>query len=149
MADDRHGTAQSLILLAVHDSPASMRAAHVALALARDAGAALVAVTVVPDGPVADALARTSPEPGAEGRRRAAADAVLRHVLAEAGREGVPAEGRVLAGPAGAAILRAAEQSSAGLIVVGRTESPDPLGHIGDVALHILELAEVPVVAVP
>ena len=149
MVDDRQGTGPALILLAVHDSPASMRAAHVALSLARGCAASVLAVTVVADGSVADALARTSREPGAKERRRAAADAVLRHVLADAARAGVPAEGRVLAGHAGAAILRAAEESAAGLIVVGRTEAPDPLGHIGDVALQVLELADVPVLAVP
>ncbi len=137
------------VLLGVHDSPASMRAARFVIELARGSGAAVLAVTVVPDGPVSEALARTSREPAGDQRRHAAAAAVLRHVISMAEAAGVTVEGRELAGAAGPAILAAAEQSGADLIVVGRTEAPDPHGHIGDVALHVLELADVPVVAVP
>ncbi|MGZ4599516.1 MAG: universal stress protein [Oryzihumus sp.] len=138
------------VLLAVHDSVASLRAARLAVAVSAAAACPLLAVTVLQDGEVALALDRASRTPAGQERRVSAAAAVLRHVLALAQGAGVAAEARQVLGSPGQEVLRAAQEWRADLIVIGRSEAPEGRhGQVGDVALHVLELAEVPVLLVP
>jgi nucleotide-binding universal stress UspA family protein len=144
------GTSPTRILLAVRDSASSLRAARLAIGVAVAAGCPLLAVTVVRDGAVELALARATRDPTGALRHREAAAPILRHVLTLARAAGVEAEGRELRAEPGPGILRAARDWAADLVVVGRGEGRDPRhGYLGDVALHVLELADVPVLLVP
>lgn len=146
----RLGVRPTRVLAAVHDSVASLRAARLAVGVAAAADCPLLAVTVVQDGEFAHALRRASKEPSGEERRAGAAAAVLRHVLAMASDAGVAAEGCRVRGAPGPELLKAARDWKADLIVIGRCEAPEARhGLVGDVALHVLELADVPVLLVP
>jgi nucleotide-binding universal stress UspA family protein len=149
------------ILLAVDDSPSALAAARLAVTLAAACGAALRAVTVVPDGTLDERLSagRDGPLDGQAGRdgpaamtaRRArAARFLLRYVSARADREGVPCDGVQVEGEIAARVLEQARDWPADLIVVGRS---DPRGtgqpYIGGHARHVLEFAEQPVLVVP
>ena len=144
------GTRPTRILLAVRDSASSLRAARLAIGVAVAAGCPLRTVTVVRDGELELALARATRDPTGAQRHREAAIPILRHVLSLARAAGVEAEGRELRGEPGPGILQAARDWGADLVVVGRGEVRDPRhGYLGDVALHVLELADVPVLLVP
>jgi nucleotide-binding universal stress UspA family protein len=147
---EQPGVRPTRVLVAVHDSVASLRAARLAVGVAATAGCPLQAVTVVQDGAIAHALRQASTVPRGEERRAGAAAAVLRHVLAMARTAGVAAEGRQLTGLPGPELLKAARDWGADLIVVGRCEAPNGThGQVGDVARHVMELADVPVLLVP
>ena len=144
------GTSPTRILLAVRDSASSLRAARLAIGVAVAAGCPVLAVTAVRDGALELALAPRDRDPTGAQRHREAAAPILRHVLTLARAAGVEAEGRELRAEPGPGILQAARDWGADLVVVGRGEVPDPRhGYLGDVALHVLELADVPVLLVP
>lgn len=138
------------VLVAVHDAPASLRAARLAIAVAATVRCPLLVVTVVPDGPLHRALATLSLEPDSEARQHTAAQSVLRHVADLAAKAGVAAEVRELCTHPGEGVLAAALDWGADLLVVGRNETTGHTpGRVGDVALHVLELSMVPVLVVP
>jgi nucleotide-binding universal stress UspA family protein len=144
------GTSPTRILLAVRDSTSSLRAARLAIGVALAAGCPLLAVTAVRDGALELALARATRDPDLARRHREAGAPILRHVLTLARAAGVEAEGRELRAEPGPGILQTAREWGADLVVVGRGEAPAPRhGYLGDVALHVLELADVPVLLVP
>jgi nucleotide-binding universal stress UspA family protein len=151
MSPTRRVRAQpSRVLVAVHDSPASLRAARLAVAVAATARCPLLVVTVVPDGHVHRALEGLSIEPDSEVRQHTAAQSVLRHVDHLARAAGVDVELRELATHPGEGVLAAALDWGADLLVVGRNESTEHTpGRVGDVALYVLELSAVPVLVVP
>ncbi len=138
------------IVVAVTDSPQSLRAARAAIALAASTSARLLVATVIQDGMVARALARASTEGQGEERLRTSADALLRHVERMAASDGVRADTLELAGEPAAQIAAEARRWSADLIVVGRRDQVGPsLPALGRVAQQLIELTEVPVLVVP
>jgi nucleotide-binding universal stress UspA family protein len=144
----------SRILLAVDDSPAALAAAKVALALARDCGASVRAVTVVADHAIAEwlraGLGETDPTDGLARRRDEAATAVLRYVEALARRASVPLETVRLDGEPAAQVLDQSRTWPADLIVLGRSDRPGPgEPYVGAETRRVLEFADRPVLVVP
>jgi nucleotide-binding universal stress UspA family protein len=138
------------ILVAVDDSLAALAAVRVAIGLATTTGARLRFVSVISDGVLARALTTARAGAPAEERLVSAAEAVLRHVSAEAGRAGVPAETACLQGQPAAVLLDQGKEWGADLIVIGRSDVRAPgRAYVGNVTRHVLELAERPVLVVP
>jgi nucleotide-binding universal stress UspA family protein len=136
--------------VAVDDSPAALRATRLAIAVAATAQCPVLVVTVVRDGALTRALGQATSEPLSDQRRRAAASSMVRHALHLAETAGVVAEGREEAGEPGRCLLTAAREWGADLVVIGRNEtSTGTFGRVGGVALHVLELSDVPVLVVP
>jgi nucleotide-binding universal stress UspA family protein len=132
------------ILLAVEDSPGSLRAARLGIELARASGARVRAVIVVVDHELAGRL-------GDGGRRlRDTADSVLAYVAGLAADATVPIETVELAGEPAQRVLEQARDWPADLIVIGRCREPG-VGrpYVGSQARAILEFAEAPVLVVP
>ena len=133
------------ILLAVDDSRDSLEATRLALERARGLGARLRAVHVSADHGLDSAIeAATGTRLGA---RRDQADALLlARVAALAADDGVDVETVLLAGRVEAALLRAARDWGADLVVIGksgRAAVGDP--YVGSLTRHVLEFAEQPV----
>jgi nucleotide-binding universal stress UspA family protein len=146
----RDGGQPTRVLVAADDSPAALRATRLAVAVAATAGCPLLVVTVVRDGTVTRALGQATSEPLSEQRRRAAASSMVRHALHLAQAAGVVVEGREESGEPGRCLLAVAREWGADLVVIGRSEaSSGTFGRVGDVALHVLELSDVPVLVVP
>lgn len=138
------------VLVAVEDTPAAMRAARMAVDLARRTGASMRVVTVLRDGVLTAALTRSSTAPQVEERQQAALASVLGHVRGMAAAEGVPAQTCERLGEPGPEILAEARSWDADLIVVGRAARRGPAEAYADaVSAHVLELADVPVLVVP
>lgn len=137
------------LLLAVDDSPDSLTAARLAVALARDLGARLRVVHVLVDHELSVALTE------ATGLRHEAAaelvpSSVLGRVAALAGQAGVAVETAMLDGPVGEAVLADARTWAADLVVLGRSRRPasgEP--YVGAQTRHVLEFADLPVLVVP
>jgi nucleotide-binding universal stress UspA family protein len=138
------------LLVAVDDSPAGIRAARVGSELAARLGAELRLMTVFQDGVVAAALARVSAEPAVSERRLGSVASVLAHAVRLAAQAGVTAQTCQREGEPGPEVLAEARSWSADLLVLGRAAQRRPgESYVGDVAAHVLELAEVPVLLVP
>lgn len=137
------------VLLAVHDSAASLAAARTAVELAEGWHARLRVVNVVTDGHITEALHRTGSGDLPVRRARAGAS-VLEHVAQLAQARGVPAESAQLEGEVAREVLDDARRWHADLLVVGMT-SHDGLGtpSLGPCTTQLLEFAEVPVLVVP
>ena len=140
----------SRILLAVDDSPAALTAASVAVDLAKQMAASLLAVNVVHDHVLSAVLAERAQDPGIETRRESAATAVLKHVAHVAEQHGVTLEARRLEGEAARNILMVAREWHADLVVIGQSGQRGPgEPYVGSETAHVLEFAEQPVMVVP
>jgi nucleotide-binding universal stress UspA family protein len=140
----------SRVLLAVDDSADSLAAARLAVELAHLAGISLRAVHVEADHGLDDALRSASSRPAIRARRGRAEAAVLTRVREMARDSGVDIETELLTGDVGRAVLDAARDWSADLVVVGksaRSASGEP--YVGTMTRHILEFCEQPVLVVP
>jgi len=138
------------IMLAVDDSPDSVAAARVAAELAAALGAALRVVHVSTDHALDAAVLAAGGQPAVAARRADADAAILARTSALAAAAGVEAQTELLTGDIGPAVLDAARQWPADLIVLGksaRSSSGEP--YIGIRTRHILEFAEQPVLIVP
>lgn len=139
------------ILVAVDDSPAGLRAAHVAAELAHCLpGAELHFVHVLGDGEV-ERRARPLHVDGTLARRRAEASAsLLVHVAALAHRVGVAADTLAAEGVPAGVLLGESAAWRADLVVLGRNGGRGTrTSYVGSVARHLLELSDVPVLLVP
>lgn len=129
-------------------SPASAPAFARALALARDTGAVLLLVHVIP--PRGPHLGKGYMDLKTyEEITRREAGLAMRSLQARAGRAGVRARAVVLEGHPFAEILRAAARERAGLIVVGtHGRSGFSRVFLGSVAERVIRLAPCPVLTV-
>ena len=141
----------SRVLVAVEDSATGLQTASVAVALAADLGASLLAVHVLGDGDVVAALGvGRRDRTGVVAERAAAAAGLLRHVARLAGSAEVPVETRQVEGHPAACILGAARSWGAEIVVIGRSErSRGGPSYVGAQTRHVLEFADVPVLVVP
>jgi nucleotide-binding universal stress UspA family protein len=138
------------ILVAVDDSLAALAAVRVAVGLAAATGARVRFVSVISDGVLARALTTPGSGVSVEERLVSAAESVLRHASAEAGRADVPAETACLQGQPASVLLDEGKAWAADLIVIGRSDVRAPgRAYVGTVTRHVLELAERPVLVVP
>jgi nucleotide-binding universal stress UspA family protein len=121
------------ILVAVHDSPPSLAAAGVAIALAGRLHAALRIV----------AVGETDDHRGSR--------SMATHVSALARHAGIEATTHEVVGaPPFEMLLREAQAWGADLIVMGRSDAPRPgAPRVGGTTEHLLEFATVPVLVVP
>ena len=138
------------VLLAVDDSPDSLAAARVAIALTRAMNAHLRVIHVSADHLLDAALEAASSRAEVSMRRAQSASAILNRVAALAEAAGVSAETALLAGDAGPSILDAARQWSADLVIVGRSaRTTAGAPYVGAQTRHVLEFADQPVLVVP
>jgi nucleotide-binding universal stress UspA family protein len=138
------------ILLAVDDTPDSLAAARLAIQVAGALHVPLRAVHVRADDSVDTALALASSSPSLADRRRRSDQAVLDRVAAMAEDAGVEIDSRLLTGPVGPAVLDAARDCHAVLVVLGksaRAASGEP--YVGSQTRHVLEFSDQPVLVVP
>jgi nucleotide-binding universal stress UspA family protein len=137
------------ILVAVDDSRDSLAATRLAVELARGLGARLRAVHVSADHRLEAAIEAATGTP--VGPRRDEAEArLLARVTALAEGAGVTVETVLLTGRVEAALLRAARDWGADLVVIGKSSRSavgDP--YVGSLTRHVLEFAEQPVLVVP
>jgi nucleotide-binding universal stress UspA family protein len=136
------------ILLAVDDSPDSLAATRLAVALAGRLHARLRAVHALADHEVDVALESATGRPVGSRRGRAVAS-LLARVSSLAETEGVTVDTRLLRGAAGAVILDAARDWGADLVVIGksaRLATGEP--YVGALTRHVLEFADEPVLVV-
>jgi nucleotide-binding universal stress UspA family protein len=127
------------VVVAVTDSPASLRAAVLAIELAEGWHADVRAIHVAVDHTVAALVGgrEAGPAPG---------EAMLRHVATIAAERGIPVETTVVAGEPFRKILEEARTWQADLIVVGGSEAgARARPHVGQVTERVLEFAECPV----
>jgi nucleotide-binding universal stress UspA family protein len=131
------------VLFPTDFSAAADQALHVALTLARDHGAKVVLLSVPPPIPPVEGYV---PDQDVEQLSREAAERL--QVLAD-GISSVPVETRVMVGAPGAAIVAAAKEYQADLIVMG-THGRTGLTRLllGSVAEHVLRHAACPVLTV-
>ena len=136
-----------LILVAVSDSPAAFLAAEAAIAHARAIGAAVRAMTVIPEG---DPTVRPAEVQADAAELARSADAALAHVVLLAEAAGVEVSSVRRTGRIAAEILAEARAAQARLIVMARVDRP---GHaipsVGSHTLRVLEFSTVPVLVVP
>jgi len=109
------------MLLAVDDSPDSLRAARAAIELAKTLHARLRIVHVRADHLVDAAVEAASGRPEVGARRAQSGAAILTRVALMAGAAGVVTETDLLVGDAGPMIVNAARVWQADLIVAGRS----------------------------
>lgn len=137
------------VLLAVDDSPDALAAARLAVEMASTSHAELRAVHVMADHVLDFALERASGQP-ASLRRDQSATAVLARVTALANAANVDVQTELLAGDVGGAILDAAQQWHADLVVIGRgARTARGAPYVGAQTRHVLEFADQPVLVVP
>jgi nucleotide-binding universal stress UspA family protein len=144
-------TRMERVLVAVDDSPESLGAARLAVALAAGWGARVRAVTVVRDF---RAQVPGMAEPAAEDlahRAMASAVALLARVEAMAGEAGVPVVTEALTGEPAGTILSVGRAWGADLVVIGRSRRRTSVGvrYVGSQAQHVLEFSDRPVLVVP
>lgn len=138
------------VLVAVDDSPAALRAARVALDLARDWDAQLRLVTVAGDHSLDALLETAAPDGGAAERVEQAGRALLRHLTDTARSDGLEIEAVPLEGEPFRQILDQARSWHADFIVMGRSDRRGPSSpYLGSVTAHVLEFADCPVLVVP
>lgn len=136
------------ILLAIDDSPDSLAATRLAVSLARELHAQLRAVHAVADHEVDVALESATGRPIGATRGHAVA-ALFARVSSLAEAEGVAADTMVLNGGIGTAIIDAARDWGADLVVIGksaRLATGEP--YVGALTRHVLEFADEPVLVV-
>lgn len=137
------------LLVAVDDSPDSLAAAQLAIALAQELAARLRVVHVLVDHELSAALTEVTGvrhEVGTGDGPRS----VLSRVAALAEVAGVAVETALLEGPVAATVLSDARTWSADLIVLGRSRRPSSgQPYVGAQTRHVLEFAERPVLVVP
>jgi nucleotide-binding universal stress UspA family protein len=137
------------ILLAVDDSRDSLAATRLAVELAKGLGARIRAVHVSANHGLEASIEAATGSP--LGLRRGQADvALLARVAALAEGAGVSVETALLTGRVEAALLRAARDWEADLVVIGksgRAAVGDP--YVGSLTRHVLEFAEQPVLVAP
>jgi nucleotide-binding universal stress UspA family protein len=137
------------ILVAVDDTGPSLRAAGLAVVLAAATGGRVRALNVFADGVLTELVAVAVGEP-VEEARRVAGSSVLAAVIRAAERAGVPVGVCERDGEPGPEIVADAREWAADLVVLGRPRSvPGGSGGGGDVAVHVVEFADVPVLLVP
>jgi nucleotide-binding universal stress UspA family protein len=137
-------------LVAVDDSPAGLRAAVVGSELAARLGGELRVMTVLQDHLLTAAVTRASLEPAVPERRVEEIASVLARAVRLAAAAGVTAQTCQREGDPGHEVLAEAGSWSADLLVLGRAAQHRPgEAYVGDVAAHVLELADVPVLLVP
>lgn len=137
------------ILLAVDDSPDSLAATRLAVELALGLGARLRAVHVRADHQFEAAIEAATGSP-VGGRRDEAEASLLARVAALAQGRGVVVETVLLAGRVEVALLQAARDWGADLVVIGksgRAAVGEP--YVGSLTRHVLEFAEQPVLVTP
>lgn len=137
------------IMVAVDDSRDSLAASRLAVELARGLGARLRAVHVRADHGVEAAIEAATGTP-VGGRRDAAEASLLARVAAMAEGAGVVVETVLLSGRVEAALLQAARDWGADLVVIGKSGRGavgDP--YVGSLTRHVLEFAEQPVLVAP
>ena len=129
----------SSLLLAVDGSAPAHEACDVAIRVAHDANARITCVAALDAAP-----------PVESAERRVDAQAIVDVVVEAAARVGVRCKGRVIEGRPVPAILDAARDSSAELIVIG-THGGAHAGRaaLGSVVESVLREADVPVLVVP
>jgi nucleotide-binding universal stress UspA family protein len=133
------------MVVAVTDSPASLRAAVLAIELAEGWHADMRAIHVAEDHTVAALVGAA-----AGGPRPAPGEAMLRHVATMAAARGVPVETTVVAGEPFRKILEEARAWQADLIVVGGSDAGGRARRrVGHVTERVLEFAECPVLVGP
>ncbi len=138
------------ILLAVDDTPDSLAAARLAIQVAGAMGAPMCIVHVSADESVDAALVRASGSPSIAARRTQSDRAVLDRVVVMAEEAGVQAESRLLSGAVGPAVLDAARDCGAGLVVLGKSaRSASGEAYVGTQTRHVLEFCDQPVLVVP
>ncbi len=138
------------ILVGLDDSPAGLAAARYAVELATSLGARLRFVHVTGDGEVVRALSALHRDHGIDARRRHESEALLAHMLGQARRAGVEADGETLEGEPAPLVLDAARSWSAELVVVGHGGRPGPgRPPVSGFTRHVLEFSECPVLVVP
>ncbi len=136
------------VLLAVDDSPAAMRAADLALELARTWGAEIRIVTVVRDQ-ARDPLLGTS-APARATRLDQGGATILQHVATRARALGLTVDAVHCIGEPFEQILEQARSHAVDMIVLGRSDRRGPSSpYVGSVTAHVLEFAECPVLVVP
>lgn len=138
------------IMLAVDDTPDSVAATRVAVELAAALRAALRVVHVSADHALDAAVLAAGGQPAVATRRAEADAAILARASTLAAHAGVEAQTELLAGDVSPAVLHAARQWPADLIVLGksaRSASGEP--YIGTRTRHILEFSDQPVLIVP
>jgi nucleotide-binding universal stress UspA family protein len=136
------------ILLAVDDSSDSLAATRLAVSLASALHAELRAVHVLADHELDLALETATGRP-LGGRRGHHVAAVLARVSSLAEDEGVAVDTQVLSGAVGTAILDAARDWDADLVIIGksaRLAAGEP--YVGALTRHVLEFADEPVLVV-
>jgi nucleotide-binding universal stress UspA family protein len=136
------------ILVAVDDTGPALRAAELAVALAAATGSRVRALNVFADGVLTELVAVAVGEP-VEEARRVAGSSVLGAVVRAAERAGVPVGVCERDGEPGPEIVADAREWSADLIVLGRPRSLPGRSRGGDVAVHVVEFADLPVLLVP
>lgn len=138
------------ILVAVDDSPAALAATRVAVDLAVETGAHVRFVHVLVDGELVRALTATRPEARLGERRSRSAQSLLDHVVTQAHREGIEADGVSLEGDPARLILDQVRSWGADLIVIGRSDVRGTgRPYVGTVTRHVLEFSDDPVLVVP
>lgn len=138
------------VLLAVSDTPDSLAAARLAIELAATFKAQLRIIHVSPDHLLDAAVQTASGTPSADVRRAQAAAAILTRVAEQARAAGVDAETVLLGGDAGPAVLDAAQQWGADLVILGKSaRSARGESYVGTQTRHVLEFADQPVLVVP
>ena len=135
------------IVVSVSDSPAALTAAEVAIDLARQLGAGVRFVTVLPEGSSDRRLKEYNSHAP---RGEMDADIILKHVVALGAAAGVAVTGVWRRGRVEAEILAEARAVDATMIVMARVDRP---GHtiptIGSHTMRVLEFSSVPVLVVP
>lgn len=136
------------ILLAVDDSSDSLAATRLAVSLSSALNAQLRAVHVLADHELDLALETATGRP-VGGRRGHHVASVLARVSSLAEDEGVAVDTQVLSGAVGTAILDAARDWDADLVIIGksaRLATGEP--YVGALTRHVLEFADEPVLVV-
>jgi nucleotide-binding universal stress UspA family protein len=133
------------VVCGVEGSDRDQSTLRLAADLARRLGAVLHAVHAFSPGPVAPGPAAVMPP--VLPVLSEAAEATLEHALTEAG---VEARGRVVSSPVAEGLMRVADETGAGLLVVG-SRGRGKLGSAvyGSVAIQLAAEARVPVVVLP
>jgi len=140
----------SRILVAVDDSPAALAAVRTAIGLGDLSGARLRFVHILGDGELVRSLARMGHDGELALRRSKAAEALLRHVGAQADRAGVPADTACREGEPAGLLLAEAREWGADLVVIGRSDVRGAgQASVGAVTRQLLEFTEIPVLVVP
>ena len=137
------------ILLAVDGSGAAMRAAEVAISLARASGGTVRVVHAHEEPLIYGEIAIYVPREKMEALQRKRGEEILRPVEAALKSAGVDHVAEVLSGPIGQTIAAHAERQGCDLIVMGRhgrSTISDVL--VGSVAMKVLHATRLPVLLV-